>query len=51
MERPMITFQCPWCETESGTDMDPDAPAFECPVCLTVVLYAADPVEALAQAA
>lgn len=47
----MIPFLCPWCEAESGLDVGSDDSAFECPSCLTVVVFAPDPVEVLAQAA
>ena len=47
----MTPFLCPWCEAESGLDAASDDAAFECPVCLTVVVFAPDPAEALALAA
>jgi len=47
----MIPFLCPWCESESGLDPAADDAAFECPSCLTVVLFAPDPTADLAQAA
>ena len=47
----MTPFLCPWCEAESGLDAGADDTVFECPLCLTVVVFAPDPAEELALAA